>query len=508
MKTTKKLFATLLAVMMVMILSVPALADPATGTITVKEATAGQTYTIYKLFDLTVTGEQYTYTIDTSSSWYTFFNTGAGNAYVSLKENGGDSYRVVWSNAGTPADLAKAALAYAKNQNISNQGTKPAGDNTVSFTDLPLGYYLVDSSVGALVMLDSLDSTGGVEITEKNYLPNISKQVEEDSTHTYGAANDADIGQTVNFKITIATEAGRTITGDPAKGAQNYVLTDTLAAGLTYTAGSIAVKMYSGNTDETSAETVAAANYTFTETGNGFTVTFAQGFLDTLEANDKLLITYSAVLNENAVIAGAGNENSAVLAYGNNMTLEPSKTTTYTWDIDVYKYNDQGEGLSGAEFTLSKNADGTDPIAFVQDGNTYRVAKSGETDTVTKFITPDDGRFTLKGLDADTYYLTETKAPENYNQLEDPVKVVISQTPGSYDSLDGAGNTTTIFFARGDTLVNNIRVDEVAVLNSKGAELPATGGIGTTIFYIVGSLLAVGAVVLLVTKKRMGKPEN
>lgn len=503
----KKLFAALLAVIMVMILSVPALAAGDTGAITVKEATAGQTYTIYKLFDLAVTGEQYTYTIDTSSSWYAFFDTGAGSAYVSLKENGGDSYRVAWSNAGTPADLAKTALAYAKAQSISSQGTQTAVGDTVSFADLPLGYYLVDSSVGALVMLDSLDSTGGVEITEKNYLPNISKQVEEDSTLTYGAANDADIGQTVNFKITIATEAGRTITGDPAKGAQNYVLTDTLAAGLTYTAGSIAVKMYSGNADETSAETVAAADYTFAETGDGFTVTFAQGFLDTLKANDKLLITYSAVLNENAVIAGAGNENSAVLAYGDNMTLEPSKTTTYTWDMDVYKYNDQGEGLSGAEFTLSKNAGGTDPIAFVQGGNTYRVAKSGETDTVTKFVTPDDGRFTLKGLDADTYYLTETLPPENYNQLEDPVKVVISQTAGSYESVDGAGNTTTITYGHGDTLVNSIRVDEVAVLNSKGAELPATGGIGTTIFYVLGSILVAGAVVLLVARKRMHDAE-
>lgn len=171
--------------------------------------------------------------------------------------------------------------------------------------------------------------------------------------------------------------------------------------------------MYSGNADETSAKTVAAANCTFIETGNGFTVTLAQGFPDTLKANDKLLITYSAVLNENAVIAGAGNKNSAVLAYGDNLTLEPSKTTTYTWDMDVYKYNDQGEGLSGAVFTLNKNADGTAPIGFVQDGNTYRVAKSGETDPVAKFITPDDGRFTLKGLDADTYCLTETQPPEN-----------------------------------------------------------------------------------------------
>ena len=144
-------------------------------------------------------------------------------------------------------------------------------------------------------------------------------------------------------------------------------------------------------------------------------------------------------------------------------------------------------GLSGATFTLSKDAEGSNPIALVSEGNNvYRVAKTGETGTVTEITTDATGKFTIQGLDADTYYLTETAAPAGYNKLAGPVTIVIG--------ANGVVNGTTEA-PQG--------VDEVKVLNQSGTELPSTGGMGTTIFYVLGSVLVLAAVVLLVTKKRM-----
>ena len=144
--------------------------------------------------------------------------------------------------------------------------------------------------------------------------------------------------------------------------------------------------------------------------------------------------------------------------------------------------------LAGATFTLSKNADGSNPIALVSKGNNvYRVAKTGETGTVTEITTDATGKFTIEGLDADTYYLTETAAPAGYNKLAGPVTIVIG--------ANGVVNGTT---------EASQGVDEVKVLNQSGTELPSTGGIGTTVFYVVGGLLVVGAFILLVSKRRVG----
>ena len=263
---------------------------------------------------------------------------------------------------------------------------------------------------------------------------------------------------------------------------------DTMSAGLTYT-GVTGITL--------NGTTVDASNYTVTAPaadGDTFDVTFTQAFCDTLKANDHIVISYTATLNENAVIAGEGNPNTSKVSYGDSSNTKytpDSQTKTYTWDVDVFKYTMNGEtekALAGATFTLSKNADGSNPIALVSEGNNvYRVAKTGETGTVTEITTDATGKFTIKGLDADTYYLTETKAPAGYNKLAGPVTIVIGE--------NGVVNGTTEA-PQG--------VDEVKVLNQTGTELPSTGGMGTTVFYVLGGVLVVGAVVLLITKKRMG----
>ena len=261
-----------------------------------------------------------------------------------------------------------------------------------------------------------------------------------------------------------------------------------MSAGLTYT-GVTGVTLNGTAVD-------ASNNYTVVTDGLAdgctFEVRFTQAFCDTLKANDQIVISYTATLNENAVIAGEGNPNTSKVSYGDSSNTKytpDSQTKTYTWDVDVFKYTMNGEtetALAGATFTLSKNTDGSNPITLISKGNNvYRVAKTGETGTVTEITTDATGKFTIAGLDADTYYLTETAAPAGYNKLAGPVTVVIGE--------NGVVNATT---------EASQGVDEVKVLNQTGTELPSTGGIGTTIFYVVGGVLVVGAVALLIVRRR------
>ena len=473
MKTMKRISCLLLALALILALSVTAFAEGETGSITISDAVVGQTYTIYQILDLeSYNASANAYAYKATTAWNTFINSDAiKGTYVEVDAQG----YVTWKDGADAAAFAKAAQKYAKDNSITNQGSVTATTTSVSFTGLDLGYYLVDSTLGTLCSLDTTNPD--VVMEEKNEVPVNVKTVEEDSTGNYGEKNDADIGQTVNFKSTITAQAG----------AENYVFHDTMSSGLTYT-GVTGITL--------NGATVDASNYTVSAPaadGDTFDVTFTQTFCDTLKANDQIVVSYTATLNENAVIAGEGNPNTSKVSYGDSSNTKytpDSQTKTYTWDVDVFKYTMNGKNetaLAGATFTLSKNADGSNPIALISKGNNvYRVAKAGETGTVTEITTDATGKFTIQGLDADTYYLTETAAPAGYNKLAGPVTIVIGE--------NGVVNGTTEA-PQG--------VDEVKVLNQSGAELPSTGGMGTTIFYVLGSVLLVGAAVLLITKKRM-----
>ena len=392
-------------------------------------------------------------------TWVGGADAAAAGAFAKLALEHAASVASITADATTTAPAAVEGKTYS----------------TVTFNNLKLGYYLVDTSLGTLCSLDTTNPD--VEMEEKNEAPTNVKTVEEDSTGVYGEKNDADMGQTIEFKSTITAQAG----------AENYVFHDTMGPGLTYT-GVTGITLNGADVD--------ASNYTVTAPtapaadGDTFNITFTQVFCDTLKANDQIVISYTATLNENAVIAGEGNSNTSKLSYGDGSVTPDSQTKTYTWDVDVFKYTMNGEaeaGLAGATFTLSMPNDGSNPIALVSEGNNvYRVAKIGEAGTVTEITTDATGKFTIEGLDADTYYLTETAAPAGYNKLAGPVTIVIGE--------NGVVNNTT---------ENPQGVDVVKVLNQSGTELPSTGGMGTTVFYVVGGILVVGAIVLLVARKRM-----
>ena len=478
MRNTKKLVGLLLALVMVFAVSAVMAAQEGTldgGSITINDAVPEQVYKAYQMLYLeSYNASANAYAYKANSAWETWLRS--QSSYVAFDSQG----YVTWVKGADAAAFAKLAQAQAASMTADATTTAPAAGegktySTVAFSDLKLGYYLVDTTLGTLCSLDTTNPS--VIMEEKNEVPTNVKTVQEDSTGNYGEKNDADIGQTVNFKSTITAQAG----------AENYVFHDKMSEGLTYT-GMTGITL--------NGTAVDASNYTVVTTGltDGctFEVRFTQAFCDTLKANDQIVISYTATLNEKAVIAGDGNPNTSKVSYGDssNTKFTPdSQTKTYTWDVDVFKYTMNGEtetALADAKFTLSKNSDGSNPIALVSEGNNvYRVAKTGETGTVTEITTDATGKFTIKGLDADTYYLTETAAPAGYNKLAGPVTIVIGE--------NGVVNGTTEA-PQG--------VDEVKILNQSGTELPSTGGIGTTIFYVIGGVLVIGAAALLIAKRK------
>lgn len=478
MKKIKKLASVCLALIMALALAVPAFAAGETGSITINDAVVGQTYTVYQILDL----ESYNtsanaYAYKATTAWNTFINSSAiKGVYVNVDTQG----YVTWVENADAAAFAKAAQAYAKDHSIANQGSVTATTTTVSFTGLDLGYYLVDTTLGTLCSLDTTNPS--VVIEEKNEAPTNVKTVQEDSNNAWGETNDADIGQTVNFKSTITAQAG----------AENYVFHDTMSAGLTYT-GVTGITL--------NGTTVDASNYTVTAPaadGDTFDVTFTQAFCDTLAAGDQIVISYTATLNENAVVGLPGNPNTSKVSYGDSSNTKytpESQTKTYTWDLDILKYanGDESKVLENAQFVLLNSA--KTKVATIVSGKItgwVDVPAAGQDGTITwpantVLTTGANGKIEIDGLDADTYYLREVKAPDGYNKLADDIQVTI--TGATTDEGTGALTYTT-FVAK--------------VNNQSGTELPSTGGIGTTIFYVLGAVLVVGAGVVLVTKKRMG----
>ena len=511
MKLIKKIAAIMLSVMMVLGMASVVSAEGTTtsgtstantGKITINNAIPGQTYKIYRILELeSFSGKPSTTPVPTGAAagnyaykvakgWDTFITTGEGQEYLEIK----DGY-VNWkgeTGEAHIAEFAKKALAYANNtsNNISNNGyvTVTEGATEVAFNDLALGYYLVDSSVGTLCSLNT--TATDVEIQEKNSVPSVDKLVQEDSkenetTKGYGKENTADIGQIVKFKTTITVQPG----------AQNYVLHDKMGQGLTFEDNSVSVVKLTGSKEENFTEyTIKKSNDQTSSITDGCTFEIALNptYCDTVTTSENIVVTYSAILNKDAVVGktdDAKNQNDTWLSYGDKSTTTHSTTTTKTFELPVLKYtmkNSTETPLAGATFTLSKKNNGAEPIKLVSgENNTYRVAMTDETDTVTAVTTTDSGEFTIKGLDADTYYLTETKQPAGYNKLKDPVTVVIAE--------DGTITVGT----------NKTPVAEVKVQNNTGTTLPTTGGSGTSLIYFLGAVLALGSSVVLITKKRM-----
>lgn len=469
----KKIFHSLLVLLCTAALlcaaTLPAFAEgaPNAGSITINNAVDKETYDIYRIFDLesyTADGK-YSYTL--SEKWAAFKDNGTFKQYFELK--GDYVYPKEGYNETAAADFAVKALAFAKDKKIENDGSEKAAGSSVSFTGLTLGYYLVDTSLGTLCSLDTTNPNA--TIIEKNSAPTIDKKILSNNTEVI--ENNATIGSKINYQVTIRAK----------KGATGYILTDTLSKGLTLDKDSIVVKKGDGTTI-----TVGVDTYSVTEaTDHKLVITFHQALLDTMTNDTNILVTYSATLNKDAVIHEGVNTNTAKLKYGKNSETTEQSTKTHTYKFDLVKTDANNTLLAGAKFKLYDSEKGGKEIPLVKlenDNHTYRPAVAGETGV--EIETLGDKVITIQGLANGTYWLEETQQPAGYNKLTERKSV----------KLENGNNTAT--------MDNKIyQSGGVHIVNQSGTVLPGTGGMGTTLFYIVGGGLMVAAFVLLIAKKRM-----
>lgn len=458
MKSIKKL----ICMLFMLVLSVVNVSAAEKGTITINKAIVNESYNIYKVLDLeTYDKVNNHYIYRAASGWETFLD--GATDYLEARNENGDKY-YVWKDGvdkSRAKEFAEKAYKYAKDNNITPTMTKKATSTSVVFDNLDLGYYLVDSSVGALLHLTTTNPTATVN--EKNTLnPNVDKNVLENSTGVYGKENDDMIGSTINYKLTITTGAGY----------GSYVLYDKMDKGLTFNVNSVIVKI--------GDDVVNANNYVVKTnvTDYTFVIEFNDEFILKQPKNTNIDVYYTATLNKDATIEGDGNINETFLKYGNNITTDKKKTITYTYAFEIIKTNKEGVELTGAEFILlDKLGNEIKVILKDEETKTYRIATENEIGVNIKA-----GKATIEGLDKDSYKLKEVVSPEGYNKLTSPVEF----------SVNGKTNDT-------------IERTRVNVINYTGSELPETGGIGTKLFITSGLSLVLICGLVLVTKLRLYK---
>ncbi|MCM1544990.1 MAG: SpaH/EbpB family LPXTG-anchored major pilin, partial [Ruminococcus sp.] len=423
----------------------------------------------------------YTYTV--TSEWMPFFQQADVAQYFTVGTNGlATAVEGLASDSVAMRAFSKLASAYAEAHpeltTIGDPIKSDADGSSVSATNLEDGYYLITSTLGTLAVVESTPVDPDRVIEEKNEEPSLDKQVQEDSkvgkADEWGDENDADVGQTVNFKSTIIAKSG----------AKNYVMHDKMEKGLSLNANSVVVEGLTKGKDYT----VVTSDL---DDGCTFHVVFAKSFLDSITVdknNMELVVKYSAVLTADAIAEGAledGIKNDAKLTYGDHNETEWDETITKTHDLSLLKYDgadSEKKPLAGAEFGIKRASDSQFMSLVKIDDNTYRIARTSDAtaDRVTSFTTNSNQEIKIVGLDSDKYILTEINAPSGYNILVEDTEVTIS---------------------------NDETVVTVEVANNTGAELPSTGGIGTTIFYVVGAILVVGAAVILIAKRRVKATE-
>ena len=458
MKSIKKL----ICMLFMLVLSVVNVSAAEKGTITINKAIVNESYNIYKVLDLeTYDKVNNHYIYRAASGWETFLD--GATDYLEARNENGDKY-YVWKDGvdkSRAKEFAEKAYKYAKDNNITPTMTKKANSTSVKFDNLDLGYYLVDSSVGALLHLTTTNPTATVN--EKNTLnPNVDKNVLENSTGVYGKENDDIIGSTINYKSTITTGAGY----------GSYVLYDKMDKGLTFNVNSVVVKI--------GDDVVDTNNYVVKTnvTDYTFVIEFNDEFILKQPKNTNIDVYYTATLNKDAIIEGDGNINETFLKYGNNITTDKKKTITYTYAFEIIKTNKEGVELTGAEFILlDKLGNEIKVILKDEETKTYRIATENEIGVNIKA-----GKATIEGLDKDSYKLKEVVSPEGYNKLTSPVEF----------SVNGKTNDT-------------IERTRVNVINYTGSELPETGGIGTKLFITSGLSLVLICGLVLVTKLRLYK---
>lgn len=512
MKHMKKLASLLLALTLVFALAATAAAEGTTYSITINNSATGHTYEAYQIFTGDLSGGKLSNIV-----WGSGIST---TGQTTLQ----DKYdtAVTKSAAGVAAALTNDnAVQFAKDAAV-NLGTVTASTSTVTdgkyvISGLAAGYYLVKDQDDSLTGADDaytsyiLKVAGNVEVSPKSAKPTVDKQVHDETADAetgavdgWGESADHAINESFQFKLIANLPADADFA---AYSTYQVVFTDTMSDGVTFE--SIASVTVDGITLNSEQYTTTA---TAGQAGKSWTLTISNiKAVEGINLTDgaDIVVIYNAHLNENAQVNHASgtttNTNSVYLEYSNNPNgvgmgqTAPDTVWVFTYEVDNTKVDATDSAkktpLAGAGFKLY-NSTGTTEIGLIYDAtiSAYRPVKAGETAVEMKSA-DSTGVFNIKGLDAGTYVLKETTVPEGYNKCEDTT-IVIKASHTEAASGDSATTTLTA-----DTNVTN------TIENKQGSTLPETGGVGTTLFYVLGGILVAAAVILLVTKKRMNSAE-
>lgn len=558
-KTIKRLGAVLLAMAMaVSVLCTGALAAETSNSITITTTSSGHTYEAYQVF----AGSTSATTDDKTSLGITGWGSGVkadelvtaltteSNAADSIlrgkftnilkkgnvangaevDKDSADAAQNVAASIKNFSDKGKEAKAFAKIVAAHLSETKTSSTETKNsdvttgykIDNLAAGYYLVkdeDNSIGAnkedAYTNYIMEVVGAVTVKPKSAVPKVDKKIVENRDKK--DATTAKVGDVVNFELT------GTLPDNYADYTKyQYEFHDTLSKGLTYN-GDVKVYVKNGEAETELASTsyvVDPANKQTTTPTNSTAITVKFTDLKTAKEKDnvnvtidkdsKIIVKYSATLNENAVVGEAGNTNTVNLVYSNNPnntstgTTKDDKVTVYTFQLNVTKVDGTNNGtkLAGAKFKLYYETDNTKYyVKEVTDDNTIKSWTYTENEAL-ELTTNNNGNITVKGLKEGTYYLEETEAPDGYNKLTAPVKVEIANDSTNIHKLDSVKADGV-----DGTVGDDKAIGTITVANNKGSTLPSTGGMGTKLFYTIGGILMAGAAIVLVVRKRRSDAE-
>lgn len=530
-----------------------------TYTITIENNKPGHTYEAYQVFAGDLAGS-----VLSNIEWGTGVN-GAGLLAALKEDTAYGSYFTDCTTAAQVAEVLTKkfdsdsddlnAFAVLVNAHLADTPTGTSGaiiEEKYTISNLPAGYYLLkdqDNSLGetnSAYTMYMLQLVGNLTTTPKASAPTVEKKVQENTKYNedegygtgYNDVADWNIGDAVPFKLIGALPA---MSGyDTYK----YVFHDTLSAGLTLNADS--VEVYVTETKDADLESAtkltATTDYTLITSNTGDGCSFEVVFNDLTEVtipegNEFIIVAYTATLNENAEIGLDGNPNAVYLEFSNNPYAEEETNETpkdtvivFTYELDTTKVDggsadpENPAKLPDAQFVLL-NEEG-DKVAKIDENNKFdgwvELPEGTGTDGAITYedwtgynetnkvilTSNDDGLFKVIGLDDGTYKLREIQAPDGFNLLPNDVTVVITADTNNCQDWSGiAADALTDLNVTADGEHGNGQADTgiaaITIANNKGATLPETGGMGTTVFYVLGGILAVGAGVLLVARRRM-----
>lgn len=476
-----------------------------TGSITLENAVVGDEYKVYKILTLEsyVKDKAYSYKRN-GDGWDKFINSTQGTQFFESNENGYVKLKSTAYNDTAARKIAIYAIGFAQanrdtvrpTKTVRAEATSKTETTKVVFNDLELGYYVVESTSGTACAITTTDPDATIK--DKHDNPSVNKIIEHGGVvKDNKTMNSVNLGETVYFETTINVKPG----------AKNYVLHDTMDSNLeNFYVYEVSCNLPNSKNQNTSLATTGAENEKMVSVRPGafnsekptdgctFELSFTNLFYTTYRQQidrgelTKIYVKYFATVGNKAQINTA-MKNTTYLTYGeNNLETDKSETETYTYGIPVFKYTGTNTPLADAKFILSKveNATEADAIKFTSNGAFYRYT-IGQTNGGgnTTLVSPTKGRFEIQGLEAGTYYLKETEAPKGYNKIQKSIKIEILE--GGSIKVD-----------------NNAITGDVRVQNNTGSILPSTGGMGTTLIYVVGSILVLASGIVLFSKRKEG----